>query len=146
MPGAVIIAHHERADAAPLARLASGWLRDRGWQVWMGKEDGTALEWTIAPQWDGFHAEAAPAWVPGASTHTTALALIKHFGVSARPVATGAGAVTLTQAMSGQIDVGWASPPFGLEALQDGKTRLIARGSDAPSTRDQTARVNVLRM
>src|SRR5262245_56042237 len=49
----------------------------------------------------------------GASTHTTALALIKYFGVSARPIATGAAAVTLTQAMSGQIDVGWASPPFG---------------------------------
>src|SRR5438128_6960951 len=44
----------------------------------------------------------------GASTHTTALALIKHFGVSAKPIATGAAAVTLTQAMSGQIDVAWA--------------------------------------
>jgi len=80
----------------------------------------------------------------GASTHTTLLALIKHFGVSAQPVASGAAAVTYTQAMSGQIDVGWASPPFGLEALQDGKTRLIARGSDAPSTRDQTVRVHIV--
>src|SRR4249920_816670 len=35
----------------------------------------------------------------GASTHTTLLALIKHFGVNAKPVASGAGAVTLTQAM-----------------------------------------------
>jgi NitT/TauT family transport system substrate-binding protein len=80
----------------------------------------------------------------GASTHTTLLALIKHFDVSAQPVASGAAAVTYTQAMSGQIDVGWASPPFGLEALQDGKTRLIARGSDAPSTRDQTVRVHII--
>jgi NitT/TauT family transport system substrate-binding protein len=80
----------------------------------------------------------------GASTHTTLLALIKHFAVSATPVASGAAAVTYTQAMSGQIDVGWASPPFGLEALQDGKTRLIARGSDAPSTRDQTVRVHIV--
>jgi len=80
----------------------------------------------------------------GASTHTTVLALIKHFGVSARPVASGASAVTLTQAMSGQIDVGWASPPFGLEQLQQGKIRLIARGSDAPSTREQTVRVHIV--
>ena len=80
----------------------------------------------------------------GASTHTTLLALIKHFGVGAQPVASGAAAVTYTQAMSGQIDVGWASPPFGLEALQDGRTRLIARGSDAPSTRDQTVRVHIV--
>jgi NitT/TauT family transport system substrate-binding protein len=80
----------------------------------------------------------------GASTHTTLLALIKHFGVSARPVASGASAVTYTQAMSGQIDVGWASPPFGIEALQEGKIRLIAYGSDAPSTRDQTVRVHIV--
>ncbi len=79
----------------------------------------------------------------GASTHTTLLALIKHFNVSAKPVSTGASALTLTQAMSGQVDVGWASPPFGLEALDEGKIRLIARGSDAPSTRDQTVRVHI---
>ncbi len=80
----------------------------------------------------------------GASTHTTLLALIKHFGVSAKPVGSGAAAVTYTQAMTGQIDVGWASPPFGIEALHEGKIRLIARGSDAPSTRDQAVRVHIV--
>jgi NitT/TauT family transport system substrate-binding protein len=50
----------------------------------------------------------------------------------------------MTQTMSRQIDVGWASPPFGLDALDEGKIRLIARGSDAPSTRDQTVRVHVV--
>ena len=80
----------------------------------------------------------------GASTHTTALALIDHFKITAKPTATGAGAVTLTQAMSGQIDVGWASPPFGLKQLRDGEIRVIARGSDAPSTRDQTVRVHIV--
>src|SRR5712691_9016296 len=79
----------------------------------------------------------------GASTHITLLALIKHFNVAARPVATGASALTLTQAMSGQVDVGWASPPFGLDALDEGRIRIIARGSDAPSTRDQTVRVHI---
>ena len=80
----------------------------------------------------------------GASTHTTLLALIKHFGVTAKPVASGASAATLTQTMTRQIDVGWASPPFGLEQLQKGEIRLIARGSDAPSTRDQTVRVHIV--
>jgi NitT/TauT family transport system substrate-binding protein len=80
----------------------------------------------------------------GASTHTTALALIKHYGVNAKAVASGASAVTLTQAMTGQIDVGWASPPFGLEQLQKGEIRMIARGSDVPSTRDQTVRVHIV--
>jgi ABC-type nitrate/sulfonate/bicarbonate transport system substrate-binding protein len=80
----------------------------------------------------------------GASTHITALALIKHFAVSARPMSTGAAAITMTQAMSGQVDVGWGSPPFGLEALDEGRIRLIVRGSDAPSTRDQTVRVHIV--
>jgi NitT/TauT family transport system substrate-binding protein len=80
----------------------------------------------------------------GASTHTTLLALIKHFGVSAKPIGSGAAAVTLTQAMSGQIDVGWASPPFGIRELDEGKIRIIARGSDAPSTRDQTVRAHIV--
>ena len=80
----------------------------------------------------------------GASTHTTLLALVKHFGVSAKPVASGAAAVPLTQAMSAQIDVGWASPPFGILQLDEGKIRIVARGSDAPSTRDQTVRVHIV--
>src|SRR5262252_783065 len=80
----------------------------------------------------------------GASTHTTVLALIKHYGVNARPIASGAAAVTLTQAMSGQIDVGWASPPFGITQLDQGQIRIIARGSDAPTTRDQTVRVHIV--
>jgi NitT/TauT family transport system substrate-binding protein len=80
----------------------------------------------------------------GASTHLTVLALIKHFGVGAKAVSTGAAAATLTQTMSRQIDVGWASPPFGLAELDDGRIRLIARGSDAPSTHDQTVRVHIV--
>ena len=80
----------------------------------------------------------------GASTHITLLALIKQFNVAAKPIATGAAAVTLTQAMSGQVDVGWASPPFGLEMLDAGRIRLIARGSDATSTHNQTVRVHIV--
>lgn len=80
----------------------------------------------------------------GASTHIALLALIKHFGTNTKAVASGAGAVTLTQVMSGQINVGWASPPFGLQQLQDGKIRLIARGNDAPSMVNQTVRVHIV--
>lgn len=80
----------------------------------------------------------------GASTHTTLLALIKYYGVAAKPVAAGAAAATLTQTVTGQIDVGWASPPFGLAQLASGEIRIIARGSDVPATRDQTVRVHVV--
>jgi NitT/TauT family transport system substrate-binding protein len=80
----------------------------------------------------------------GASTHVTLLALLKHYDVKARSIATGASAVTFTQAMSGQVDIGWASPPFGLDALDDGRIRLIARGSDVPETAGQTVRVHIV--
>jgi NitT/TauT family transport system substrate-binding protein len=45
--------------------------------------------------------------------------------------------------MSGQIDVGWAAPPFGLKEVEEGKIRIIARGSDVPSSRKQTVRLLV---
>jgi NitT/TauT family transport system substrate-binding protein len=46
--------------------------------------------------------------------------------------------------MSGQIDVGWASPPFGVEAIEQNRIRVVARGSDVPSFRDQTVRVQIV--
>ena len=45
--------------------------------------------------------------------------------------------------MSGQIDIGWGSPPFGLREIEDGKIRVVAGGNDVPSLRSQTIRVEV---
>jgi len=90
------------------------------------------------------NAKTAAYSTTGASTHIALLALIKHFGTTTKPVASGASAATLTATMTGQVDVGWASPPFGLKELQDGKIRLIARGNDAPSMVDQTVRVHIV--
>jgi NitT/TauT family transport system substrate-binding protein len=78
----------------------------------------------------------------GSSTQSIVLAIIKEYGLStARPVATGGPPPTFTQVMSGQIDVGWATPPFGIEALEQGKIRIIARGNDIPEIRNQTNRL-----
>jgi NitT/TauT family transport system substrate-binding protein len=77
----------------------------------------------------------------GSSTHAIVLALIKEFGLKARPVATGGTAATLTQVLSGQVDAGWSAPPFGLREIDEGKIRLIARGNDAAVVRGQTARL-----
>jgi NitT/TauT family transport system substrate-binding protein len=79
----------------------------------------------------------------GSSSHLIVLSLIKANGLFARAVATGSPAATFTQVMSGQIDVGWASPPFGLDAIADGKIRIVARGNDLPAFKDQTIRVIV---
>ena len=48
----------------------------------------------------------------GASTHSVVLGLIRELGLKGKPVATGGPAATLTVALSGQIDVGWTSPPL----------------------------------
>ena len=77
----------------------------------------------------------------GSSTHTAVLALQKSSGVKFKPTPTGAAPATLTQVMSGQIDVGWAGAPFGVDMVEAGKTRVIAKASDDPTLDRQTIRL-----
>jgi NitT/TauT family transport system substrate-binding protein len=79
----------------------------------------------------------------GSSSHLIVLSLIKANGLFARAIPTGAPAATLAQVMAGRVDVGWSSPPFGLDAVSDGKIRIIARGNDLPEFRHQTIRLIV---
>jgi NitT/TauT family transport system substrate-binding protein len=79
----------------------------------------------------------------GSSSHLIVLSLIKANALFARAVATVSPAATFTQVMSGRVDVGWASPPFGLDALGEGKIRIVARGNDLPAFKDQTIRLIV---
>src|SRR5665647_893495 len=53
---------------------------------------------------------------------------------------------TLTAVMSGQIDIGWAAPPFGLQEIKEGKIRIVAHGSDVPSLRGQTVRTLIVNL
>ena len=80
---------------------------------------------------------------PGSSTNLILLQLVNQEKVSPKLVATGGAPGTLTQVMSGQIDVGWSVPPFVLQQLADGKLVNIARGSDVAALAEQTIRVNV---
>jgi NitT/TauT family transport system substrate-binding protein len=77
----------------------------------------------------------------GSSTHAGVLALQKHYRLNFKPTPTGNAAATLTAALSGQVDVGWAGAPFGVAELEAGKTRLIMKSSDAPDFDKQTNRV-----
>src|SRR5436853_4947990 len=77
----------------------------------------------------------------GSSTHSIVLALVQEFGLKAKPTATGNPSATLTAVMSGQVDVGWASPPFGFKQLDEGAIHIIARANDAPLVRGQTIRL-----
>jgi NitT/TauT family transport system substrate-binding protein len=78
----------------------------------------------------------------GASTHGVVNAFIKEMHLDAKPVATGSPPNTLTQVMSGQVDVGWAAPPIGLDLLDQGKIRMLATGNDT-SFKGQTVRTLV---
>jgi NitT/TauT family transport system substrate-binding protein len=77
----------------------------------------------------------------GSSTHGIVTAFMKQYDLKAKPTATGGPAPTLTQVMSGQIDVGWSAPPFGLKELDEGKIRIVASGNDAAAFKGQTVRL-----
>jgi NitT/TauT family transport system substrate-binding protein len=80
----------------------------------------------------------------GSSTNSVVLAFIKEFGLtSATPQSTGNPPSTLTAVMTGQVDVGWAAPPFGLKEIDEGKIVLIARATDASIVKGQTIRTIV---
>lgn len=79
----------------------------------------------------------------GSSTHGIVTAFMRQYDLKAKPTATGSPSSTLTQVMSGQIDVGWAAPPFGLKQLDEGAIRVIASGNDAAVFKGQTVRVNI---
>jgi len=80
----------------------------------------------------------------GSSSNNIVVAFMSELGAKAKPTATGGPAATLTAVMSGQVDIGWAAPPFGLQEIKDGKIRIVARGSDVPSLRGQTVRTLIV--
>jgi NitT/TauT family transport system substrate-binding protein len=81
--------------------------------------------------------------VTGSSSHSALLELLRQYHVSAKPTATGGMPGTLTATMSRQIDVGWASAPFGLDLVEQGKIRIVARGTDVAVLNDRTVRWNI---
>src|SRR3977135_1091097 len=79
----------------------------------------------------------------GSSTQSIGRAFIDQFKLTHKPVATGNPSATLTQVMTDQVDVGWASPPFGLKEIEAGQIRVVAKATDATLVRGQTIRVIV---
>src|SRR5947209_10678478 len=74
----------------------------------------------------------------GSSTQSIVRAFVDEFKLSARPVSTGNPAATLTAVMTNQVDVGWASPPFGLKEIEAGQIRVVAKATDSALVRGQT--------
>jgi NitT/TauT family transport system substrate-binding protein len=80
----------------------------------------------------------------GSSSNNIVLGFVDILGTKAKPVATGTPAATLTAVMSGQVDIGWAAFPIALKEVDEGRVRIIARGSDVASLDKQTVRVVVV--
>ena len=81
--------------------------------------------------------------ITGSSSHAALLELLRQYQLTAKPISAGGMPATLTQVMTGQVDVGWAGAPFGLDLLDEGKIRMVARGTDVDALRGRTVRVNV---
>jgi NitT/TauT family transport system substrate-binding protein len=79
----------------------------------------------------------------GSSSHASLLALIAQEHLTAKPQSTGNIAATITQTMTGQVDVGFGAAPFGLDLVESGKTRIIATGNDVVALRTRAVRVNI---
>jgi NitT/TauT family transport system substrate-binding protein len=79
----------------------------------------------------------------GSSTNGVVKAFVSENGITPKLTATGGPPGTLTAVMSGQIDVGWAAPPFGLDQLDKKEIRVIASGNDTKAFSGQTVRLNI---
>jgi NitT/TauT family transport system substrate-binding protein len=79
----------------------------------------------------------------GSSTHGVVTAFMKQYDLKAKPTAMGGPSANITAVMSGQVDVGWAAPPFGLDQLDKKEIRIIATGNDAAVFKGQTVRLDI---
>lgn len=76
----------------------------------------------------------------GSSTNSVVIGFVKEYKLNADLVATGSPPATFTAVMSGQVAVGWSSPPFAFEALDQGKIRIVGRANDLSSIRQESIR------
>jgi len=77
----------------------------------------------------------------GSSSNLVSSRLLQLAGVKdAKGVPTGNPVATLTQVLSGQIDIGYSLPPIAFPDLEAGRLVFVGSGRDVPEFRDQTVR------
>src|SRR5258705_12983172 len=92
---------------------------------------------------EDFNGKTVAYSLTGSSSHAGLLALIAQYKLTAKPTSTGNITATITQTMTGQVDVGFGAAPFGLDLAEDGKIRIIIPGNDVASLRPRTVGVNL---
>ncbi len=78
-----------------------------------------------------------------ASSQYDVFDFMQRYRVKARPVLITGATATFDEVMAGKIDVGWATPPFGVDALEQDRIRVLAKANDIPKIRDKTGSVMI---
>jgi NitT/TauT family transport system substrate-binding protein len=79
---------------------------------------------------------------PGSSSNLILLTLLKQAGVTdAKTVPVGAAPNAIPLVMTGQLDIGWSTPPAAIKELDDKQIVIVARGNDSPDIKNETVRV-----
>jgi NitT/TauT family transport system substrate-binding protein len=68
----------------------------------------------------------------GSSSNNIVVAFVEELGLKAKPTSTGGQPGTLTSVMTGQIDIGWAAPPFGLKSSTRARSALLPAAPTYP--------------
>jgi len=92
---------------------------------------------------EDFNGKTVAFSLTGSSSHAGLLALIAQYHLDVKPTSTGSISATVTQTMTGQVDVGFGAVPYGLDMASDGRIRIIASGNDVASLRTRSGRVNL---
>jgi NitT/TauT family transport system substrate-binding protein len=79
----------------------------------------------------------------GSSSQYDAIDFLQKFGLNAKLALTGGANATFNHLKAGIIDIGWGSPPFGVDRLAQGDIRIIARANDVPKIRNKTTSVTI---
>jgi NitT/TauT family transport system substrate-binding protein len=80
----------------------------------------------------------------GSASHIMALALKDSLKVDLKPIPAGNYSATLTQVMTGQIDVGFSTAPYYMDIVEEGRIRIIGSPRVVPSLRDRTMRTLIV--
>ena len=79
---------------------------------------------------------------PGGSTETMLVAFRNEKKLNFKLVATGGQDATRTMVMTKQVDVGYALPPDGVEAVEKGDIRMLFSGGSVETLKNISGRVN----
>jgi len=79
----------------------------------------------------------------GSSSQYDAIDFMRKLRPKVRLVATGAPAATFERLSANELDVGWAAPPFGVDKIEQGAIRVVARADDMPRIRNKTVGVMI---